>query len=302
MLPIYRSGGLMAAFVGLLTTFQLWQVASATWTKVNMSVDADTCDDTQTTYLSLAMTNIQSMLLATIQSLGTIESNLGTKREELDDDDRATLDLFMALYGVFDTTDEDEITTAKSTITTIEWMADQLLGGLQSDTLDIAIFCSTDDFDETENQDYYWMPKHPAMMPMSESDLCPTGLRAMMQENQATEIQGTSVYTADTLIVCETAFDGDDEWIYHIDHFSTGNIDDGLPLDDIALQVGEITLLHELTHTTSFFGGQVLEDVETSDAETAYKWDLCFELAEDSTTRSKALQNADTFAYLCAGK
>ncbi|KAJ5710537.1 hypothetical protein N7488_004693 [Penicillium malachiteum] len=85
-----------------------------------------------------------------------------------------------------------------------------------------------------------------------------------MQENWPTEIQGTSVYTADTLIVCEAAFDGDDEWIYHIDHFSTGNIDDDLPLDDIALQVGEITLLHELTHTTSFFSGQVLGNTRSS--------------------------------------
>lgn len=58
--------------------------------------------------------------MSTISGLETIESNLGRKRDDLDPGDKAKLDIFMSLYGEFDPTNKDAITTAENIITNIE--------------------------------------------------------------------------------------------------------------------------------------------------------------------------------------
>ena len=71
---------------------------------------------------------------------------------------------------------------------------------------------------------------------------------------------GDHIVIEDVLIVCKSSFEGEDKWLQHIHHYDTGGLSgiEGLSLDEIVLETGEPTLLHELTHSKSFFANDVL--------------------------------------------
>ncbi|PYH91867.1 hypothetical protein BO71DRAFT_432458 [Aspergillus ellipticus CBS 707.79] len=138
------------------------------------------------------------------------------------------------------------------------------------------------------------------MEPFEMDDMCTDdNLKAFMQETYPVN----GVVTSDVLTLCPIVWDDEEGWIGHIDQYETQTLDEieGETMDGIVGSTGEVSLLHELTHTKSFLGTSVLEDREQGAGTDAYKWDGCFELAGDVTTRDRSLTNADTFAYFCAG-
>ncbi|KAJ9379705.1 hypothetical protein DTO063F5_7076 [Paecilomyces variotii] len=305
MRSIFNTKGLLAAWIGLSTTAQLWPGVSAQWTMRNIVLDSVSCDTAATNYLAKAIYNIQSMLYSTISGLSTIKDNLGKAREDLEAADRAKLDLFMAMYGIFDPVDTDAISTAQTTVDTVATFANQLLGGLENDALEIGVCCNNDHLREIKGvyPVLYESNVYNDMLPIPAEDNCDGNLRAMMQE--------TATFTRDIMTICPDSLpmtnpdaEYEEAWIAHIDQYDTGSLTgiQGEYMDDIVATTGEVTLLHELTHTESFFGASgVLEDMFTSEEENAYRWEKCFDLADNPETRANAVKNAETFAYFSAG-
>lgn len=88
----------------------------------------------------------------------------------------------------------------------------------------------------------------------------------MMQETQAVVMaDGEHLVSDDVLIVCKSSFEGEDKWLLHIDHYNTEELHgiEGISLDEIVLETGEPTLLHELTHAKSFFANNALGNFST---------------------------------------
>ncbi|RHZ48404.1 uncharacterized protein CDV56_103926 [Aspergillus thermomutatus] len=246
-------------------------------------------------------------LTNTRTGLTTIKNNLGTARRELSTDDKAKLDLFMALYGIFDPTDKDAITAAETRITKIDWYAQQLLGALGEDDLAIDVFCNDDHLVRVEYQKedgstqvVYASSAVPAMVDNEMNGKCADeeGLRAFMQETVADK---TGRVTMDVLTICPVCWDDQDGWIEHLSEQTTRTVDEMLDeyLDDIVSASGEVTILHELMHTESFFTSSfVMEDEQQDSGTEAYKWENCYDLAQDTSTRASAMTNAGEFAPL----
>lgn len=66
MRSIFNTKGLLAAWIGLSTTAQLWPGVSAQWTMRNIVLDLVSCDTAATNYLAKAIYNIQSMVSITL--------------------------------------------------------------------------------------------------------------------------------------------------------------------------------------------------------------------------------------------
>ncbi|PYI34516.1 hypothetical protein BP00DRAFT_443560 [Aspergillus indologenus CBS 114.80] len=148
----------------------------------------------------------------------------------------------------------------------------RLTEGLENDALDIDVCCNDDHLVENQEADLfvYDSVAFPEMLPIPAGDECDGQLRAMMQET----VEPTRS---------------------HIDQYDTGILSgiEGEYMDLIFGDIGEVTLLYELTRTVSFFGASgVLEDVLTAYNEDAYLWDKCFDLANNAATRANAVKNA----------
>ncbi|KAL3430314.1 hypothetical protein BDV09DRAFT_178747 [Aspergillus tetrazonus] len=81
------------------------------------------------------------MIGSAISGLGIIRDTLGKKRKEQTADERAKMDFFMSMYGLFDPTDTADISRARARITDAESFAQNLADGLDLDTLKTTIFC-----------------------------------------------------------------------------------------------------------------------------------------------------------------
>ncbi|KAF9884208.1 hypothetical protein FE257_002199 [Aspergillus nanangensis] len=241
--------------------------------------------------------------------LAVIKDNLGTSRTQLSPGDMAKLDLFMALYGIFDPTQDTEISSAITKIQHINWFAQQLEEALASDALDITIFCNDDHLDEIgpaldENgnrqldeegrEEYiYQSSAMPLMMDIAMAGKCDEneGLRAFMQ-NSVTDYRGRC--DMDVLTICPICW-GEEGWLEHFTDYATKNVEEILSeaLDDIVSISAEANIIHEIAHTVSFFtDAHVMEDNKQTNGADAYKWEGCYDLAQNQATQDFAITNA----------
>ncbi|KAL4936131.1 hypothetical protein BDV06DRAFT_228186 [Aspergillus oleicola] len=276
------------------------------------------CDSSNAAYLEDTFTIIQEMLTSTREGLARLNSSLDTTREQLSPGDKAQLDLFMALYGIFDPQEQTAVETAKSQIERVDWFAHQLNEALASDLLDITIFCDDDHLEDVglaldENGEQqtdvegrpeliYQSTVIANMVDISMAGKCEEneGLRAFMQ-NTITNSRGEC--DMDVLTICPLSW-GEEGWSEHLAEYANKDIEEvnGEVLDEIISISAEVSILHELTHTVSFFTeAYVMEDNQQLGGSDAYKWEGCFNLAQDSITQDSALTNAETFAYFNAG-
>ncbi|RWQ97380.1 hypothetical protein C8Q69DRAFT_441578 [Paecilomyces variotii] len=247
-------------------------------------------------------------------SIQTVRDNLGTQRRHLSPGDRAKLDIFMALYGIFDETDQQSIATVRPKIERVLWYARELYRAMYEDTFSISIFCNDDHLvsnglpaltntgalakDEYGRQKYIYKSAVVPGIQTAEAGKCDANpnWQALMV---TTRNRITDVFT-----ICARAWP---RWTEHIDDYKGLHVSQmlGLYLQNIDIKTPELTLIHEFTHSESLFAQWVMEDEVTLDdpalgytGQGAYGFENIYQLAQDPRTQHKALKNSDTFAFL----
>ncbi|KAL4981674.1 hypothetical protein BDW68DRAFT_183272 [Aspergillus falconensis] len=226
------------------------------WPRTNLALDSSSCSS-YASYLAEVMDNIEDMLGSAISGLGIIRDTLGKKRNEQTDDERAKMDFFMSMYGLFDPTRKADIARARARILDAESFAQKAADGLDLDTLKTTIFCNDDHLvvaGINENGDEEYISTGvPAMTPIDDmSGKCAafTSVLAFMMT--------TTDNSQDVMAICPRCWK---DWSNrYISQYYAKSLSDvlGESLDDIANGSPEVTLLHELSHAESFFGTDVM--------------------------------------------
>ncbi|KAJ5600693.1 hypothetical protein N7450_001760 [Penicillium hetheringtonii] len=283
----------------------------------NIFVDDSSCTN-YVSSISQVFDNVMTIVTAAKNAIPALEGTLGAKRQDLTSAQKSKLDLFMSLYGKFDNEDLGEVYTAKDKLDTFSSFLGRYVDAMSSNSFDIDIYCGDNNWQKTgksrvrEDEDgnearatvleYQFLLKN-----VMEADEIWDEVDNLCQETEKDEHGDPYVLAAfttesvnnnkDFVTICDNSWD---DWEYQLPSKKAGALAGlkGEFLDDLLSSSPEATFLHELTHAKSVFGDNLMDDIEfkvnddenEETEETAYKFEMCHELAKQDESKTETSQ------------
>ncbi|KAJ5651620.1 uncharacterized protein N7484_005343 [Penicillium longicatenatum] len=306
-------------------SFLLHTATCGTSTVESEITSAATKRDTETVSVSDAtkamfadiLDDILEINRGAVDTIETIASawNKMDQRKDLTAKEKSQVDFYMAMYGTFKETDSTGMDRAEERILQLEDFANKYVEGLDKDSFNIRIICGTsawelgDYDDENGVEQEGWMLDDGARTYVfkrggtSQNNICQndkgksTSLAFMMAGNDG----------HDYMTICPLGWDKFEEAtpipVQKAKSLSDLEYED---MDDIVKSTLDATVVHELTHSNSFWGTAQTNDEALDDGTTAYGFDKIVELAKQGNSESDAsklrsFKNADTYTYWAVG-